>query len=369
MTGEAEALTARRLAVTVLAHGKGVRHLGDPQARSPHDDLEQDLEAERPQRVGVHQLTAQQEETTHRIRESPERLRERCLRRRRRQVGDQRPRRWQGARVPLVQVAARDDEVRAIGARLLEQCRDDLGWVLQVPVDDADPLALRARRSPATTAPPSPPSRSPGGRCSSESLQAGSPSDLTSASTTAGVESSLSSTKRISQVMPCKARRSCSTSGATFADSFRVGTSTESSTVCDGLRFEWSRAARPTTPSESTDRVGIHAIFFASCREHRSEPPRCSASARKIMTAVRGVNEKVNAAPTFTQARNKLAARLHAECLGCRVARVSWRAKPAYQSSGYATAANVSRSITSLMLRAASSFHATRLAARASSHR
>ena len=79
------------------------------------------------------------------------------------------------------------------------------------------------RASPESTAPPSPPARSPAARWCSRT---GSGLPAAASSICSGVSSSLSSTKRISASQPCSVPPSRSSSGPTFRASLRVGTIT-----------------------------------------------------------------------------------------------------------------------------------------------
>ena len=122
-----------------VALAEGEPDLGDPQPRIADQDLEQDLEAARSQLVHRDRVPAHEEEAAHRVGHPAQPLREQ-------QPGHGRARaRGHGARpakaVPLaaLAVAARDHEVELALLGLLEQRGDQLGWMLEVGVHDADP--------------------------------------------------------------------------------------------------------------------------------------------------------------------------------------------------------------------------------------
>src|SRR6266571_2817306 len=92
--------------------------------------------------------------------------------------------------------------------------------------------APRAKRVPATTAPPRPPLRCAPARCSNRT---GTGHPLACRASAAGVSSSLSSTTRISAARDARAGPSPPSNAATFAASLRVGTITLNRTGRSGV--------------------------------------------------------------------------------------------------------------------------------------
>ena len=222
-------LAHRRLASTGEALTELEADFGLPELRDAHDQLEEDLEAPRPEARQVRRDggPADQEESAHRIGDALQRAPETEARDAARNVREQRA---QGAEVvsaPAVDEATRDDHVDIAVLRAAEQLRDHLGRVLQVGVHDAEPRPA-CRLEPGETAVARPPARSPAGRWMTLT---GASKRLPASRISSAVLSSLSSTKMSSMSNARAIGDSRSRSGAMLSASSFVGTTTETNGV------------------------------------------------------------------------------------------------------------------------------------------
>ena len=159
-------LAQRRLALAGVPRSEGEAHLRGAELGAPHDQLEQDLVAVRPQpsRSSAASRTAKKPLIGSLTREARRGkasfatlVANRDVFRRRGTV--------QAGRVPVACVPAGDDEIHVLPIGPYEELRDDLRRVLKIRVHHQGPRR-RATLMPLTTAVPRPPPRWSGARWS-----------------------------------------------------------------------------------------------------------------------------------------------------------------------------------------------------------
>ena len=142
VVGEAQALLGGGLALIGQPGTEDERHLGDPQPRLAHRDLEQDLEAGRVQPRRVHRGQPDGEEARHRIRQPAEPAREQRLGQRGGEAGNRAPEAaGQPVRGSGALVAGGRDQIQFAGLPDRDQLGRQLRRMLQVAVHHDGPGA------------------------------------------------------------------------------------------------------------------------------------------------------------------------------------------------------------------------------------